>query len=94
MTIKILDPVGVVETVQSGSAQVLASLAGKRLGCIFNQHVSSLDFWRAMEAEVDAKLKPASVHRVYKANTWASAPKADVERMIRETDYALVGVGA
>ena len=94
MAIKLLDPVGVVETVKSGFAQVLTSLAGKRMGCIFNQHVSALDFWRAMEAEIDAKLKPASVHRVYKTNTWASAPKADVEAMIREADYALVGVGA
>lgn len=94
MTIKLLDPVGIVEPVQSGSTRVTGSLAGKRLGCIFNQHVSSIDFWQAMETEFGAQLKPANVHRVYKANTWASAPKADVERMIRETDYALVGVGA
>ena len=38
--------------------------------------------------------QPASVMRVYKSNTWAPAPRADAERLLAETDYALVGVGA
>ena len=94
MTIELFDPVGVVEAVHSKQERALESLMGKRLGCIFNQHVSALTFWKAMEAAIEAKLRPSSVHRVYKANTWASAPKADVERLLQETDYALVGVGA
>jgi hypothetical protein len=94
MAIELFDPVGVVEVVQSKEQRVLENLTGKRAGCIFNQHVSSLAFWQGLETELEASVKPSSVHRVYKANTWAPAPKADVERLLRETDYALVGVGA
>lgn len=94
MSIELFDPVGVVEAVQSRPERVLENLMGKRVGCIFNQHVSSLAFWEALESEIVATLRPSTVHRVYKANTWAPAPKADVERLLQETDYALVGVGA
>jgi hypothetical protein len=94
MTVELLDPVGVVEVVHAKEMRALKSLAGKRLGCIFNQHVSSLSFWKAMEAEVEARFKPSSIYRIYKANTWATAPAAEVQRLLRETDYALVGVGA
>ena len=94
MTIQLFDPVGVVDAGQVKDERILENLAGKRVGCIFNQHVSALAFWKGLETELEATLNPASVQRVYKANTWAPAPKADVERLLRETDYALVGVGA
>lgn len=94
MTIELLDPVGEVEVVHSKEERVLKSLVGKRLGCIFNQHVSALSFWKAMEAEAEAKFKPSRVHRIYKTNTWAPAPAVELEHLLRETDYALVGVGA
>lgn len=94
MAIELFDPTGVVEVVEAKAQRVLENLAGKRVGCIFNQHVSSLAFWKGLESELEATLKPTTVHRVYKANTWAPAPKADVERLLKETDYALVGVGA
>ena len=55
---------------------------------------SGLAFWQGLEAEVEQRFKPASMHRVYKENTWAPAPKADVEKLIEETDYVLVGLGA
>lgn len=94
MTIEFFDPVGEVQVVEAKPQRVLENIAGKRMGVIFNQHVSSLAFWQALEGEVAASVKPAAVDRVYKANTWAPAPKADVERLLAETDYALVGVGA
>ncbi len=94
MTIELLDPIGVVETVRRKEERVLETVAGKRAGFIFNQHVSALTFWKAMETQLETTLKPAHVYRVYKANTWASAPKAEVDRLIQETDYAVVGVGA
>ena len=94
MSIQLFDPVGVVDQPQAKEERVLESLAGKRAGCIFNQHVSALAFWRALEGELEATLNPATMHRVYKANTWAPAPKAEVERLIREIDYAIIGVGA
>ena len=94
MTIELFDPIGVVDEAKAKEERVIENLAGKRVGCIFNQHVSSLAFWKAMEAEIESTLRPATVHRVYKANTWAQAPKADAERLLEQSDYALVGVGA
>jgi hypothetical protein len=94
MSIEIFDPVFDVEVVQQQAERGLESLHGKKVGYVFNQHVSALDFWKALEQEIGRKLSPADVHRVYKANTWASAPKADVEELRKQTDYALIGVGA
>ena len=49
---------------------------------------------QALEEEIGRTLNPASMTRVYKTNTWAPAPRADALRLIEETDFALVGVGA
>lgn len=94
MAIRLYDPVGDVETVRKGRGRTLATLKGGKAGYIFNQHASALTFWKALERAVEASLKPASAHRVYKTNTWASVAQADAERLIAATDYALVGVGA
>jgi hypothetical protein len=94
MTIELFDPVGEVEAVAQKPQRVIETLNGKRVGCIFNQHVSALAFWDALEKEIGATLRPASVTRVYKTNTWAPAPRVDANRLLAETDYALVGVGA
>jgi hypothetical protein len=94
MTIELFDPVGEVETVNARPQRILETLNGKRVGLIFNQHVSALAFWKALEDELGSTLKPASMQRVYKTNTWAPAPRADALKLIEETDYALVGVGA
>lgn len=94
MTIELFDPVGEVEAIAAKPQRILETLNGKRLGCIFNQHVSALSFWKALEEEIGKTLKPASVMRVYKTNTWAPAPRVDANNLLAETDYALVGVGA
>lgn len=94
MSILLLDPVGEVDRGQHKREHTLGSLTGKNVGYIFNQHISALAFWKTLEREVEATLKPSRVHRIYKTNTWAAAPQAEVERLVRETDYALVGVGA
>ena len=94
MAIELFDPVGEIEEIKAKPQRVLETLAGKRVGCIFNQHVSAIPFWKAMEDEIGKTLRPESVMRVYKTNTWAPAPRADANRLLAETDYALVGVGA
>ena len=94
MTIELFDPVGEIEEIKAKPQRILETLNGKRVGCIFNQHVSALAFWQALEEEIDKTLNPASMTRVYKTNTWAPAPRADALRLIEETDFALVGVGA
>ena len=94
MTIELFDPVGEVEAITQKPQRILETLAGKRVGCIFNQHVSAIPFWKAMEEEIGRTLNPASVMRVYKTNTWAPAPRVDANKLLADTDYALVGVGA
>ena len=94
MSIQLLDPVFEVEVILQQKERGLDSLYGKRVGYIFNQHISALNFWKAMEQEIEKRLKPAFAHRLYKTNTWASAPKTEVDALIRQTDFALVGVGA
>ena len=94
MTIEMFDPVGEVEKIERAPARVLETLNGRRVGCVFNQHVSAIAFWKALESEIETTLQPAAITRVYKSNTWAPAPRADAERLMKETDYVLVGVGA
>jgi hypothetical protein len=94
MTIQLMDPTGTIAGGKRAREQVLETLNGRKAGFIFNQHASGLAFWKALEQEVERRYKPASMHRVYKENTWAPAPKADVEGLAGETDYVLVGLGA
>ena len=94
MTIELFDPVGEIEEVKAKPQRVIETLNGKRVGCIFNQHVSALAFWQGLEDEIGKTLNPSSMMRVYKTNTWAPAPREDVLRLLAATDYALVGVGA
>ncbi len=94
MAIQMLDPVGDVETVVRVKERALTSLASLRIGYVFNQHVTALAFWKRLEQEVGGRHKPSAVHTLYKVNTWAPAPQADMDKLAREVDYALVGVGA
>ena len=94
MTIQLFDPVGEVEAVERKPARILETLNGRRVGYVFNQHVSAIAFWKAMETEIEHTLRPSAASRIYKSNTWAPAPRADANRVLEEVDYVLVGVGA
>ena len=94
MTIRLLDPTGTVARVERREELPLDELKGKRVGYIFNQHKSGLAFWAALEEQIEKQFKPASVVRIYKENTWAPAPKAEMAQLIEEIDYALVGLAA
>ena len=94
MAIVMFEPVGDVERLEVREEHPLDGLTGKRIGLVFNQHTSALAFWKAFEKEVEERLTPAAMHRVYKTNTWAQAPKTEIERLVQETDFALIGVGA
>jgi ABC-type microcin C transport system duplicated ATPase subunit YejF len=89
-----LDPIADAETVVRAKERALEKLDGKKIGYVFNQHVTALAFWKKFEGEIGDRLKPSGVHSVYKINTWAPAPRADLDRLAAEVDFALVGVGA
>ena len=94
MTIRLFDPVCAPEVIARGEERRLESLSGKKIGFVFNQHNSGKEFWTTLEKQIETSLKPEAVHRVYKTNTWAPAPKADLDELLRNTDDAIVGVGA
>lgn len=94
MSILLVDPVGEVQGIERQEQRALKNLHGKRVGYLFNQQMTAAAFWRALEREVARTLEPSAVCRIHKDNTYAPAPKSQVERLIQEADYALVGVGA
>ncbi|HYC48068.1 MAG TPA: hypothetical protein VED01_21555 [Burkholderiales bacterium] len=94
MSIEFFDPVGDVQKARAGTARTLEVLAGRKVGFVFNQHVSAVAFWDAFEKAVETRHAPAHVARLYKPAHSVTAPLADIERLATETDYALVGVGA
>ena len=94
MSILLLDPVCEPEVVARGAERRLGELKGRKVGYIFNQHKSALTFWSTLEQEVGKRYGWSDGHRLYKTNTWASAPKAELEELVQNSDYALVGVGA
>lgn len=94
MGIVLYDPVGEVEVVERAQEKVLDTVKGKAVGFIFNQHISAVAFWRHLEQGIEGAFEPSREVRVYKSNTWAPAPRADIQRVLEATDYALVGVGA
>ena len=94
MAIELFDPVGEVEVAARQPERLLETLSGRRFGCIFNGHVSALTFWKTLEAEIGKRFAPQGGHRIHKANTWAPAPRDEVAKLIAQSDYALVGVGA
>ena len=94
MSILLVDPVGEVASVAPKAVAQLAGLQGRRVGFVFNGQIAAQAFWSRLEREVQATLAPTAVERLHKDNTYAPIPQEAVARMVRQTDYALVGVGA
>jgi hypothetical protein len=94
MTIQLFEPVCDVETLPQQAVRKLGGLKGRKVGYIFNQHISAATFWKTLEDAVEKQFSPSAVHRLYKTNTWASAPKPEVDELLRQSDYTLIGVGA
>ena len=94
MSLILLDPRGEVAKIQRKAEIKPGDLKGKRVGFVFNQHKSALGFWKTLESEIEKSLQPAAIRRIYKENTWAPAPKAEIDALAQETDYVLIGLGA
>lgn len=94
MSVQLVDPTGILMTVKRDGREKLASLEGKRVGFIFNQHALGVAFWNRLESEIRRIHAPSKIERVYKDNTWAPAAQPEVARLLAETDYVLVGLGA
>lgn len=94
MKIRLIDPTGVLMKEPRQCSQPLADITGKRAGFLFNQHATAKSFWASLEHKVENDYAPSAIGRLYKDNTWAPAPQAEINRLMQETDYVLVGLGA
>ncbi len=94
MSLRLFDPVGDIELPERAAETALDTLKGKAVGYVFNQHISSIVFWKHLEENVVSSLEPSQVLKVYKPSHTKPAAQDEIERVVRETDYSLVGVGA
>ena len=94
MSLRLFDPVGDIDLPHLAEEKALDTLKGKAVGYIFNQHISSIVFWKHLEESVESALEPSSTVKVYKPSHTMPAAQDEIERVVRETDFALVGVGA
>jgi hypothetical protein len=94
MSIKVYDPVGEVEPIATVAPSRLDALEGGRIGYVFNHHPAAEAVWQSLESNIEKILRPASLARIDKDNVAVSVPRPDLERLVGQADYVLVGVGA
>ena len=92
--ILLLNPVGKVYEEAPRPPLPIEEVRGRRLGFLFNGHVSSVAFWREVERLLREEYEPTQVTSVRKENTFAPAPRPQVEEVAAASDLAVVGVGA
>jgi hypothetical protein len=64
------------------------------MGYIWNQYQTTLGFWPRFERAFEALVKPQSVDRAYKSNTWTPLDRERFSGLSQAVDYLIVGVGA
>ena len=92
--IELVSPLGYPNVEGDAKRATLASLAGQRVGFIWNQYPVTRGFWPKLEAAVEGVCKPSRVERAYKSNTWMPLEKEKFDALASSVDYLVVGVGA
>jgi hypothetical protein len=94
MAFQVLDPLGEINKAADGKKiRRVDSLVGKRLGLLWSQHASSVEFWPILEKVAQEVFKPSQVHKLYKKSSWNPAPPEELLPFLEKVDYVLVGVG-
>jgi len=74
---------------------LIEGLQGRRLGFLFNGHVSSVKFWKHLEERLSELYHPQSVASLRKENTFApAAAEGEIAELKTRAEVAVVGVGA
>ena len=93
--IELISPLGYPRLEEQAERRALETPFGKRMGFIWNQYQTTRGFWPRFEQAFEALVKPQSVERAYKSNTWTPLEKDAVLPGWRQSvDYLIVGVGA
>ena len=72
----------------------LDTLAGKRVGFIWNQYPATRGFWPHLEREIEAQAGAGGVERAYKSNTWMPLEAPRFSELATAVDCLVIGVGA
>lgn len=101
MILTILNPLADIEDPEQGKKSAsggaitpLMTLEGGRMGLLWNQHASTVEFWPVLGQVAEATLGTRAVERINKASTWNPAPPETIAELAGNVDYVLVGVGA
>ncbi|MBI2210135.1 MAG: hypothetical protein HYU47_05975 [Deltaproteobacteria bacterium] len=95
MSIRMMNPVAKPYGEAFRRPVPIEELDRRRLGLLFNGHVSSVKFWRHLEVIVSELYHPLSVASLRKENTFApAAAGGEIAELKSRTDLVLVGVGA
>jgi hypothetical protein len=73
----------------------IEELHGRRLGFLFNGHVSAVKFWKQLEDQSAELYHPRSVTSLRKENTFApAAVESEIAELKTRTELVVIGVGA
>ena len=92
--IELISPIGHPRIEAQAKRKTLDTLAGRRLGFIWNQYPATRHFWPQLERAVEDACRPAAVQRAYKSNTWTPLDPAQFGAPAADIDYLVIGVGA
>ncbi|HEU4341116.1 MAG TPA: hypothetical protein VFU31_06050 [Candidatus Binatia bacterium] len=95
MSIRMMNPVAKPHGEAFRSPIRIGELQGRRLGLLFNGHVSAVKFWAHVEDLLAELYHPESVLSLRKENTFApAAADSEIAHLKTRTDLVVVGVGA
>ncbi len=95
MSIRMMNPVARPQAEVPREPVPIEELQGRRLGLLFNGHVSSVKFWSELERILSERYRPESVASLRKENTFApAAGGGEIDRLRAEAEVVIVGVGA
>lgn len=92
--IELISPRGRAPEAARTTRKRLDTLAGKRLGFIWNQYPATRGFWPHLEREIEAQAGAGRVERAYKSNTWMPLEPSRFSELATEVDCLVIGVGA
>jgi hypothetical protein len=95
MSIRMMNPVAWTHIEAFRRPVRIEELHGRRLGFLFNGHVSAVKFWKQFEDLSVELYHPRGVTSLRKENTFApAAAESEIAQLKNRTELVVIGVGA
>jgi len=95
MSIRIMNPVAQPQAEALRPPVRIEEIKGRKLGLLFNGHVSAVKFWKQLEVILSGLYHPRSVASLRKENTFApAAAEGEIAELKTRADMVVIGVGA